>query len=105
MSPSPPLFGLDGRLISGQSEVPAKPPVQAPSPVITVPSEAPLSRPEILEVRVPEQRKSGVGPTVGIIIILVLLIVGGLYFWGAHLNRQAEQLPFIPEQNSTSATQ
>ena len=38
------------------------------------------------------------GPMFGIFIIVILLVFGGLYFWGAHLNQQAkqEQLPFIP---------
>ena len=37
-----------------------------------------------------EPRSSGdIGPVIGIVIIIVLLIFGGLYFWGAQLNRQA----------------
>lgn len=38
------------------------------------------------------------GPTVGIVIILIVIIFGALYFWGDVLNRsqQQEQLPFIP---------
>lgn len=44
----------------------------------------------------PAHKRSGVGPVVGIVIILILLLFGGLYFWGARLNRQQEQLPFIP---------
>lgn len=43
------------------------------------------------------KRKSGSGPIVGIVIILLLLIFGGLYFWGAALNgRESEPLPLIP---------
>lgn len=45
---------------------------------------------------------------IGIIIILVLLIVGALYFWGAHLNAQAnpeDQVPYIPADNSTADSQ
>lgn len=36
-------------------------------------------------VSVPE--KSSVGPIVGALIILVILAAGGLYFWGAKLNK------------------
>ncbi len=45
----------------------------------------------------------GIGPWIGTFIIIVLLLFGGLYFWGAYLNRQnsVEQLPFIPADNST----
>lgn len=48
--------------------------------------------------------KSSAGPVVGIIIIIVLLIVGALYFWGAHLNNQSRQneVPYIPGDNSTT---
>ena len=47
-------------------------------------------------------RKGGSGPTVGIIIILVVLIVGGLYVWGASMNRPnpTDNLPFIPGDTS-----
>ena len=51
---------------------------------------------------------SGSGPTVGIIIIVILLVLGALYFWGAHLNSQnnpEDQLPLIPASDSTTATQ
>ncbi len=42
--------------------------------------------------------KSGMGPLVGIIIVLALLLFGGLYFWGTHLNEKKgmEALPLIP---------
>ncbi|OGG67103.1 hypothetical protein A3C21_04485 [Candidatus Kaiserbacteria bacterium RIFCSPHIGHO2_02_FULL_59_21] len=44
----------------------------------------------------PAHKRSGAGPTVGIVIILILLGFGALYFWGASMNREQEQLPFIP---------
>lgn len=52
------------------------------------------------------QERSGLGSVVGIIIILVLLAFGALYFWGAYLNRKSsvELLPFIPGDNSTQQT-
>ena len=34
-----------------------------------------------------ENRPSSIGPLVGIIIILVVIILGGLYFWGQRLER------------------
>jgi len=56
------------------------------------------------ELLLPPGHKSGAGGLVGIIIIIVLLMVGALYFWGAHLNNQSEQsqVPYIPADNSTS---
>lgn len=58
----------------------------------------------------PEPTKSSVGPLAGAVIVILLLVAGGLYFWGAQLNKQEEVLPFIPsddtvqEQNTTSDT-
>lgn len=48
-------------------------------------------------------KSSPVGPTVGVVIILVLLILGALYFWGANLNRPNpnDNLPLIPSNDST----
>jgi hypothetical protein len=53
----------------------------------------------------PPHERSGIGPTVGIIIIVVLVLFGALYFWGAYLNSKnsVEQVPFIPD-NSTEQT-
>ncbi len=55
----------------------------------------------------PARKQSAAGPTVGIIIILILLIIGALYFWGASLNRPnaADNLPFIPADSSYTPTQ
>jgi len=44
----------------------------------------------------PAGRKSSAGPIIGTIIIIALLIVGALYFWGAHLNEQQNPPPYIP---------
>ena len=41
------------------------------------------------------QSRKPVGPVIGTAIILVLLILGGLYFWGAHLNRTQNPPPLI----------
>ncbi len=51
------------------------------------------------------EKHSGIGPVVGIVIILLLLVFGGLYFWGASMNRKTEPLPFIPGDTTTEATQ
>ena len=51
-------------------------------------------------------KQSPVGPIVGAIIIIALLVFGGLYFGGAHLNKAQNnfenQLPFIPPDNSAA---
>jgi len=50
----------------------------------------------------PTEKSGGVGPMMGIVIIVILLIFGGLYFWGAYLNEQKqmdESLLFDPSLN------
>ncbi len=43
-----------------------------------------------------------VGPTVGTIIIVILLVIGGVYFLSTKLNRPApQQAPFIPDGTTT----
>ena len=51
----------------------------------------------------PEGHPSGNGPVIGIIIIVILLIFGALYFWGAQLNRTPDTLPFILGDATTTA--
>ena len=65
------------------------------------PSTQPL---EINEHLLPPAQKNSIGPIVGAVIIVALLILGALYFWGAHLNAQdpEDQLPFIPGDGSVS---
>ena len=48
-------------------------------------------------------KSTPVGPTAGVIIILVLLVAASVYFWGQHLaqkNNPESQLPLIPADNS-----
>lgn len=39
----------------------------------------------------PENKPAG--PVIGAVIIILILIVGALYFWGAKLNKEANQTP------------
>jgi hypothetical protein len=65
-----------------------------PEPVMTPPQ-----APEV------EDKKSPVGPIVGAIIIIVIIIFGGLYFWGSYLENQTdiytEALPFLLGDGTT----
>lgn len=55
----------------------------------------------------PNSQKSSSGPVVGITIIVLLMAVGALYFWGARLNQQKpqDQLPLILPDDSTTTLQ
>lgn len=44
--------------------------------------------------------KSSAGPVIGAIIVIVILALGALYFWGAQLNQKPDALPFIPDDNT-----
>ena len=96
-----------------QSPTPPAAPVKqtpsAPAPTPTLQfSQSAYKRSAVPHVRpVPPVKKSGIGPVVGIIIIIILTGFGALYFWGAYLNRQAAQdeLPFIPGDNTVQTAQ
>jgi len=50
-----------------------------------------------------EKKSSPVGSIIGTVIVIIILIFGGLYFWGAQLEKeqaQNDQLPFIPAEQS-----
>lgn len=62
------------------------PPIQLPSPITD--TDHLLARPKLMSGgELPTARKQPAGPIVGIVIILILTIIGALYFWGAYLNR------------------
>ena len=51
----------------------------------------------------PAPEKSSAGPIAGTVIVIVILALGALYFWGARLNEQTpEELPFIPGDGSSA---
>lgn len=59
-----------------------------------MPPQAPLSEPE----------RSGMGPIAGAVIVIVLLVAGALYFYGAKLNQDAmNSAPYIPSDTSSDA--
>jgi hypothetical protein len=60
----------------------------------------PITDPDRL---LPAHRKE-IGPTIGIIIILVILIFGAFYLWQSRLNERAapaNQAPYIPAGTTT----
>ena len=68
---------------------------QNQNPVASGSQMPPVSPEERASGVTPEAPKSGVGPIAGATIVIILLIAGGLYFWGAKLNRQ-NTVPYIP---------
>ena len=53
-----------------------------------------------------EPRESkGSGATVGIIIILLLVIAGAVYFWYARQEQKTDTVPYIPGDSSTTTGQ
>ncbi|TSC67402.1 MAG: hypothetical protein G01um101472_423 [Parcubacteria group bacterium Gr01-1014_72] len=50
----------------------------------------------------PSGEKSSAGPVIGSIIVIVILIVGAIYFWGAKLSRE-EAVPAGEADQTTAA--
>jgi hypothetical protein len=74
----------------------------------TPPPQTPDTQPHInampKEAQHSHRPKASVGPTIGIVIIVILLIFGALYFWGAKLNSedQNQPLPLIPGDSTST---
>lgn len=59
-------------------------------------SETPMAPAQEDQMR-PVSPKGGVGPLIGSIIVIVILVIGAIYFWGDMLNKQdAGQKPTAP---------
>ena len=56
------------------------------APQNSAPEQAPSSN----GASTPQQPTGGVGPVMAVVIIVALLILGGLYFWGAQLNERVQ---------------
>ena len=55
-------------------------------------------------VSIPQSKPSSVGPFIGTILVVAILLLGALYFWGKWLNEQElAPLPYIP--NDPAITQ
>jgi flagellar basal body-associated protein FliL len=48
-----------------------------------------------------KEESKPIGPIIGIVIILAVLAIGGLYFWGSSLNKNAQNVPIIEEPGLT----
>lgn len=53
----------------------------------TTPADTETVIPNTLQENTTTEKKT-FGPLIGIIIIVVVLVIGGLYFWGSQLNKQ-----------------
>lgn len=51
----------------------------------------------------PPHHKKSAGPMIGTVIVVIMLILGALYFWGEKLNKEAQQYqaPLIPNGTVT----
>jgi len=68
------------------------------------PSPTQNTPPVVDPVHMAPPRKKSSGPVFGIIIILVLLIVGAFYLWGARLNKKnstIQEVTYIPAGTTT----
>jgi len=83
---------------TNQEPVQTTPPTESPQPTpvqetTPTPSDTPQSpEPNVLG----EKEHSSVGPIIASIIIIILIVIGGIYFWGAILNDSG----YTPSQDS-----
>ncbi|MBP9668743.1 MAG: hypothetical protein KBE09_00430 [Candidatus Pacebacteria bacterium] len=61
------------------------------------PNTTPVAAPTPATPTIAPESKGGIGPIVGAVIIIALLIFGGLYFWGTQIEKEQtpETLPMI----------
>jgi len=56
----------------------------------------------------PQQNKSGIGSIIGTVIIIAIIILGGLYFWGKRVEETKLKQDLVSDglpQESTTETQ
>lgn len=60
------------------------------------PEEQPVTSPEMSnQTHTEDPAGTPVGPMIGAIIVIGLLLLGGLYFWGTSLSEAPEEPPYI----------
>jgi uncharacterized protein HemX len=59
--------------------------------------------PPVMSMNAPQQKKSGVGSIIATIIIIAIIILGGLYFWGKRIETQNEQQAMIQDNSASSS--
>jgi uncharacterized protein HemX len=51
------------------------------------------------------EKPTGVGPIIGVVIIVIVLIIGGLYFWGAQLVEKEAPEESVPSNDADQSLQ
>lgn len=55
----------------------------------------PENPPQNIQISNQAPKNSGVGPIVGVVIVVAIVIFGALYFWGQRLNKQESVPPLV----------
>jgi len=78
-------------------------PTQTPTPEpVATPPEAPLPPVQTEMPPVAPPAQGGIGPMIGIIIVVLVLVLGGLYFWGVQVTKQ--DTPAYPAEINEDVT-
>lgn len=78
---------------------PPQPPPIPPPPPIPKPIPPPPPKPKISPE--PKRVHEPLGPTIGIGVIVLLLLLGAFYLWGKYLNNlEKDSVPYIPSDQS-----
>lgn len=72
----------------------------------TAPNETAQSEPAVNQESgdiAPTEAKKSLGPVVGAVIVVLVIIVGGLYFWGTQLNKEQGDAEITAEEITAQA--
>jgi uncharacterized protein HemX len=59
-----------------------------------------------IQATAPQKSHKSAGPIIGILVIIIIMVLGGLYFWGQRLDQQIQQTQEeVPQQSQTQDTQ
>lgn len=53
----------------------------------------------------PREVKGSTGPMTGVVIILLFVLAGAVYFWYARQDQKVDAVPYIPGNTSTTTAQ
>jgi uncharacterized protein HemX len=76
---------------------------QPQTPPVQTPQTPPVQTPQTPPVQTPEGDGGSVGPIVGSVIVIIIIIIGGLYFWGQKLSTDKTADEIRAEEDSLLA--
>lgn len=91
--------------MDNNNQMQSQSPISTPNPSVTIPTAAQTqsTSPVSATNNTVENKKGGVGSVIATIIIIAVIILGGLYFWGKRIETQRQQQALL--QNTGTVTE